>query len=179
MKILTNEELLTKFIADKLSNFIEPQRKGTPKGEIIGFSFTKYKASLHMIPHAKMKEIAERLGISYGVLRKWNTEQEFKNMVKKNKEEFNLLLIEQKKREQLIMKALKKSSQQQLLKVQELLGGFQTDMKKFKTIFDKLKLEYEVNKSLISDTLKILKQPQITKKGLKTAIKYLSAALEK
>ena len=67
---------------------------------------------------------------------------------------------------------------QQALKLQGLLGDLQTDIKKGRTIVDELKLEYEVNKSLISDTLKILKQPQITKKGLKTAIKYLSAALE-
>lgn len=76
--------LLEKFIFDKVKSYIEPQRKGIPKGDPIGFSKEKYKVSLYMLYGLKQKELARSLNISYGLLRKWNTEKVFKNAVKEH-----------------------------------------------------------------------------------------------
>ncbi len=100
------KEALIKFFADKnhplthLSQFIyekgfsyeEPQRIGTSKGDPIGFSKNKYLASLYMLTNYKKKDIAKELKISYGLLRKWGTEKEFKEMVMSHYTEFISIL---------------------------------------------------------------------------------------
>lgn len=72
--------ILGEFIKNKIENYVEPERKGTPKGELIGFSLVKYKATLFMLTNKKVKEIVKILGISEGLLRKWKTEQSFKDL---------------------------------------------------------------------------------------------------
>ncbi|MDY6862953.1 MAG: hypothetical protein SVR08_11885 [Spirochaetota bacterium] len=86
-------ELLAKFIAEKIRSYVEPQRKGTPKGEPIGFSKKKYMASLLMMTGFNQKIIASDLGVSYGLLRNWNTEKPFKKLVEKHNKEFNEFLM--------------------------------------------------------------------------------------
>ncbi len=88
-------ELVTKFYMKKLRDYVEPQRKGTPKGLPIGFSIVKYQATFHMLRNIKLKEMAKDLGVSYGVLRKWNTEKDFKAIVKKNHEEFDKFMAKE------------------------------------------------------------------------------------
>ena len=80
--------LLEKFIRDKIARYKPTERKGTPKGDPIGFSESKYKAALSMILDFYQKEIAAELGISFGVYRKWNTEEEFKSLINELCEEF-------------------------------------------------------------------------------------------
>ncbi|MBN1226345.1 MAG: hypothetical protein JXA79_05090 [Deltaproteobacteria bacterium] len=80
--------LLRRFIFDRAVHYDEPQRRGTPRGETVGLSYTKYLASLWMITSEKQKEIAEALGVSYGLLRKWNTEETFKEAVETNRRDF-------------------------------------------------------------------------------------------
>ena len=83
-----NRTLLGRFIQEKVRQYIEPSREGTPRGEPIGFSGVKYGATLYGLTNIKQKEIAERLEISHGLLRKWNTEESFKAMIDKHCREF-------------------------------------------------------------------------------------------
>jgi hypothetical protein len=81
--------LLHQFIIEKYLSYEEPQRKGTPKGDPIGFSKKKYLASLLMLTNYKRKDIAKQyLGISYGLLRKWGTEYQFKETILQHCAEF-------------------------------------------------------------------------------------------
>jgi transcriptional regulator with XRE-family HTH domain len=82
------ETLLSRFIMEKIDKYIEPQRRGIARGEKVGLSLDKYIASLFMLYNMKQKEMAEKIGISHGLLRKWNTEEDFQTMVLKHCEEF-------------------------------------------------------------------------------------------
>ena len=70
------------FIAEKSVVYEEPERKGTPRGEKIGFPKKKYLASLFVgISNFKAKDLAEGLqkhGLTHGLIRKWKTEDDFK-----------------------------------------------------------------------------------------------------
>jgi hypothetical protein len=83
--------LLGKFLVQRISNFQEAVRKGTPKGEPIGFFRDKYFASLLMITSYRQKQIAKIVGVSHGLLRNWNTQKDFKKMVEKHCLDFALL----------------------------------------------------------------------------------------
>ncbi len=80
--------LLEKFIQEKLKGYTEPQRKGTPKGQQIGLSRQKYLASLLMLTNIQQKEIADWIGVSFALIRKWNTEQIFKEEVERHSRDF-------------------------------------------------------------------------------------------
>lgn len=69
--------LLRKFIDTETSQYIEPLREGTAKGDPIGLSAIKYKSTLLFLTSLKGKEIAEALGVSYGLLRVWRTEEHY------------------------------------------------------------------------------------------------------
>ncbi len=90
---MKNITLLTKFIHDRLSKYTEPARKGVPKGHPIGMSFVKYKASLYMLYDFPLKDIAKDFAISYGLLRKWRTEPDFKEMHKKHCHDFTAMFL--------------------------------------------------------------------------------------
>ena len=86
--ILRSKTLLGTFIKNKIKNYIPPTREGTPKGKAIGFPLNKVKASLFFLTRLTLKEIAGNAGVSYGVLRKWTTEEKFINLVHKHCSEF-------------------------------------------------------------------------------------------
>ncbi len=86
--IASQKTLLTRFIMEKDLNYEEPQREGTPKGNAIGFSKNKHYAALWMLKNKKLQDVAKLLEISYGVVRNWNTEKEFKDLVTKYQNEF-------------------------------------------------------------------------------------------
>src|SRR5262249_38977877 len=66
------------FIKQKVENYQEPQRRGTPRGEAVGLSRIKYHASLWTaLTSLSEKQISQRLRISYGLLLKWRTEPQF------------------------------------------------------------------------------------------------------
>jgi len=84
------------FITEKLNSYTPPTRKGTPRGESVGYPSDKYLAALlHALMGASMKEIAEEFAISYDLLRKWSTESEFKELGLKFREEFTERFIQQ------------------------------------------------------------------------------------
>jgi hypothetical protein len=87
-------KLLPRFIAEKLADYTEPSKKGVPKGDPVGFSRTKYHATLLALrqkllaDEEGLEEQAKELKVSYGVLRKWRSEQQFKEMVAQREKEF-------------------------------------------------------------------------------------------
>lgn len=85
--------LLTKFINEKASSYQEPERRGTPKGEPIGFSRAKFFISLLMMTKMKLKEISVKTKISYGLIRNWNSEKEFRDLVESHHLEFAEVFI--------------------------------------------------------------------------------------
>lgn len=91
--------LLTEFLEEKAREYVEPSRKGTPKGDSIGFSKVKHCASLCCITSMSLKEIAENLNISYGLLRKWRTEEEFKKTINNHRTDFGDFFMEKFKKE--------------------------------------------------------------------------------
>jgi hypothetical protein len=79
---------LQKFIKEKIATHEEPERKGTPKGDAIGLSLPKFKSVLLCLTNAKIKDQAEILGVSYGVLRKWRWEKNYLVAIKRIYQEF-------------------------------------------------------------------------------------------
>jgi hypothetical protein len=86
--------LFARFMAGKLNAYVEPAKKGTPKGDPVGFSLAKYKATLFALRERVLPDTADlvtqakELGVSYGVLRKWRSEQKFKELVSQHEREF-------------------------------------------------------------------------------------------
>lgn len=89
-----SQRLLPKFIDEKLTNYIEPTKEGTPRGEPVGFSKAKYRATLEALREKVLPETddlstqAKRLRVAYGVLRKWRSEPQFKQLVAQHEKEF-------------------------------------------------------------------------------------------
>jgi hypothetical protein len=88
------KDLLQNFLIEKISKYQEPERKGTPKGDPIGLSVLKYQATLFLLYDLTLKEIADELKMSYGLLRKWRTESSFNELVRKHMDEFSELFLD-------------------------------------------------------------------------------------
>jgi hypothetical protein len=73
---------------------MEPSRRGASRGEPLGFSKKKYIATLYFLTAEKQISIAMEQGLSYGLLRKWKTEEPFKTLVRKHCQEFADAFIE-------------------------------------------------------------------------------------
>jgi hypothetical protein len=75
-------DFIHEFILYRMLNYLEPTRKGTIRGDKIGFPSKKYHASILVgISNATPKEIAKVSGVSYDLIRKWKTEPDFRNQV--------------------------------------------------------------------------------------------------
>jgi len=97
-ELFEKDDGLFDFIARKQLDYEEPQRIGTPRGEKIGFSAKKYQASMLVgLTNIKLKKLAKDLnrkyGLSYGLLRKWKTEDDFMAEAKKHVKEFAGLVL--------------------------------------------------------------------------------------
>ncbi|MGO9611700.1 MAG: hypothetical protein ACLPX5_01510 [Dissulfurispiraceae bacterium] len=88
------DSLLSRFINDKINAYLEPLRLGTPKGDKIGYSLKKYQAMLLCLYNWEKKKVAEIAGVSYGLLRKWRTEEEFKKRLSKNARDFSQRVVD-------------------------------------------------------------------------------------
>ena len=69
--------LLMAYINDQAAQHIAPLRKGTPRGEPVGLSHEKYIAACLSLLSLPLAEIAKAARVSYGLLRKWRTEDAF------------------------------------------------------------------------------------------------------
>ena len=83
-----SSSLLEVFISARTKHYDPPERKGKKRGEAIGIPLHKYKASLLYLTVDGQKGIAKGAKVSYGLLRKWKTEQEFRNLIKEHKKDF-------------------------------------------------------------------------------------------
>ena len=80
--------LLTDYINSSSKNYLEPERRGTPKGEPIGTSRGKYIAALNSLYLSDLKIISSRSNVSYALLRKWRTEDSFKSLIQMHESTF-------------------------------------------------------------------------------------------
>jgi hypothetical protein len=86
--------LLLRFLREKEMNYDEPTRRGTPRGEPIGMSLKKYRATLDSLTSIDLIAMSKKLGVSYGLLRKWRTEPGFKKQIEDLIQEFAPLFID-------------------------------------------------------------------------------------
>jgi hypothetical protein len=83
---------------DPKSRYREPTRRGTLKGDKIGFTKRKYYASILVaLTNWTLKDIAEKSEVSYGLLRKWKTEDDFKAEIETHQREFVAEIIDRVK----------------------------------------------------------------------------------
>lgn len=75
---ILHDKELAELIKQKVDAYEEPTRRGVPKGDPIGMSKKKYFACYLMCLPLKRKQIAEVVGTSYDVMRKWCSEDDFK-----------------------------------------------------------------------------------------------------
>ncbi len=89
------ELFINQFIKEKYESYLkhEPRRKGTPRGEPIGFSREKYKAMLYVMRGFKLKDVAKLFNISYQIVRRWNTEEQFQKAIAEHSWQFAEYLI--------------------------------------------------------------------------------------
>ena len=80
--MVRHDGFLDNFINERLSQHKEPTRKGVPKGEPIGPPRHKVHASLLCgLTALTLKDISWELGISYDLLMKWNTQEDFQSLM--------------------------------------------------------------------------------------------------
>jgi hypothetical protein len=85
--------LLQNFLVQKLKDYKEPIRKGTPRGEPVGLCKAKYTMTLLMLYNNPLKTASIKGHVSsYGLLRKWQTEDVFNKMVEAHSREFGKLV---------------------------------------------------------------------------------------
>ena len=85
--------ILQKIIKDKLKEFKEPKREGTPKGEAIGFQRDKFTAALWCLTSLSKREIADRAECNYNSLLSWQSREDFKAVVAKNAEDVATIIV--------------------------------------------------------------------------------------
>lgn len=95
---LTQGSVLFDFITRKIREYREPQRKGTPRGDKIGFPWNKHIMSLWVgLTNDKLVTIAKNvgvnIGVSYGLLKKWNSEEDFKLQADRYAQEFVSFIV--------------------------------------------------------------------------------------
>jgi hypothetical protein len=76
--------------AQPLEHFEDPKRAGTSRGEKIGMGRSKIVAAglLSLYPKLSLQEISKIAGVSYGLLRKWKTEEDFKDKMQQLANDF-------------------------------------------------------------------------------------------
>ena len=80
---------IERFIQNKLDSYIEPVRKGIPKGQVIGLTKKYYHASLLCaLSCERQKDIAEKVGITQNRLSVSRCRDSFKREIVSHKVEF-------------------------------------------------------------------------------------------
>jgi hypothetical protein len=80
--------VLGNFIENKLGEYVEPERAGTPKGQPVGLSRKKFHAALLGLTNLDLRKQAKHCRTPYGVLRKWRTEDAFYDCIGQLTSEF-------------------------------------------------------------------------------------------
>lgn len=84
--------LLTIFLRTQIADYREPTRKGTRRGEKVGFPKHKYVASLFMVTSLNQRQIADRLGIPHKLLLKWHMEEDYRAAIESHCKKFLQIL---------------------------------------------------------------------------------------
>jgi hypothetical protein len=79
--------IMDEFSSDKLANHPKPTRKGMKKGYRVEFSLEKEKVVLELVRGKSQKEISEEIGMSFGVVRRFATEERVKAKVEQYRDE--------------------------------------------------------------------------------------------
>lgn len=85
---------LIRFLHNKANDYVPPTRKGTPKGEPIGFAPEKYMLALLLLTAVRLKDAAKWIKISDDVSRKWNSEDGFKAKKQELMDEFKNIFLD-------------------------------------------------------------------------------------
>jgi hypothetical protein len=80
--------LMEVFVLQKTRDYREPQRRGTPRSQPKAFSAPKFAAAVYCLKNTSLREIATAVPVSYGLLRKWRTEERFLSLLSTLSEEF-------------------------------------------------------------------------------------------
>jgi hypothetical protein len=80
--------ILGGFIVKKLQEYVEPTRAGTPKGQPVGLSRKKFHAAILCLTNVDLRKQAQIIRVSYGVLRKWRSEDALYDVVFQLEKEF-------------------------------------------------------------------------------------------
>lgn len=89
------ETLLSKFIEQKVSEYVAPKKKRVPKGEVKGYPLKKYAASLVVgLMNLPLKEVPKKMPVSLNSLYKWNTEKAFKDLLQKHRSEYTPIVFD-------------------------------------------------------------------------------------
>jgi hypothetical protein len=84
---------LNMFIKKKLREYRDPERTGIPKGNPIGLSRNKYHGCLLKMTNKHPKVVAEELGVSYSLMRRWMVDDNFKELINELYEELKMEFI--------------------------------------------------------------------------------------
>jgi hypothetical protein len=76
------------FAIQKTRSYQGPQRKGTVRGRLKAFSTPKFSAAVYCLKRTPLREIASAVPVSYGLLRKWRTEERFLSLLSTLSTEF-------------------------------------------------------------------------------------------
>lgn len=92
--MIRHERILDDFISERLSQHKEPTRKGVPKGEPIGPPRHKVHASiLCALTALTLKDISSELEVSYDLLMKWNTQEDFQSLMEGHVDNFTAYFL--------------------------------------------------------------------------------------
>jgi hypothetical protein len=84
-------EILSQIFQEKTLSYREPERKGIPRGQLIGFSPQKFIAAFLTATGRGPQEIFNLLksfnGPSYGTIKNWSTQEEFQKRVNEYQKE--------------------------------------------------------------------------------------------
>jgi len=84
---------LFEFVNKKYNAYREPYRIGVPKGSKIGFSKEKYLMVLLSLTNISLKDQSKLSNTSYGTIRVWNTQIDFKSNSDFLKKEFAIQIV--------------------------------------------------------------------------------------
>ncbi len=82
VQALAEHSLFYKFLYQRIDSYVTPHRRGTPRGQPIGFTRDKYLATVYACYRNDLRYVARRIAVPYGVLRKWRTEEGFWHVVR-------------------------------------------------------------------------------------------------
>jgi hypothetical protein len=84
-----SEGLLKSFIDEKTARYVAPAHGlRVPHGAKKGFSAPKHQATLWALTSREQKQVAEEVGVSYGVMRQWMGEPDFQRQIEAHRQDF-------------------------------------------------------------------------------------------